>query len=94
MKVTQEEIEKLIKEYEEYAEEHGFMLNPNRKIVEAIARGLLTRESTFGCRYCPCRVVTGDKEKDKDIICPCALYRDELKNQGYCHCRLFVKRGA
>ncbi len=87
-----EKIQKLIKEYKVYAEENGFKLNPNEKIVENIVKMLLRNEENFGARYCPCRRITQDKEKDKEIICPCIFHLDEIKNQGQCHCLLFVKK--
>ncbi len=85
------EIEKVIKGYEEYAKKNGFKLNPNRQIVKAIAKGLLEREKTYGFRYCPCRRVTGNKEEDEKLICPCFWSREEIEKQGYCVCRLFSK---
>jgi len=83
--------EELIKQYEEYAEQNGFKLNPNPQIVEGIVSGLLAREEKLGVRYCPCRRVTGDKEEDKKIICPCVYHKDEIEKDGHCHCNLFVK---
>ena len=83
--------EELIKQYEEYAGENGFKLNPNPKIVEVVVDGLLAREEKLGARYCPCRRVTGDKEEDKKIICPCVYHKDEIEKDGHCHCNLFVK---
>ena len=83
--------EELIKKSEEYAKESGFKINPNRKIVEGVVRGLLEREKKFGERYCPCRRVTGDKEEDKKIICPCVYHKEEIEKDGHCHCDLFVK---
>lgn len=83
--------EELMKQYKEYAAASGFMLNPNAKIVEGIVAGLLAREEKFGARYCPCRRVTGDKEEDKKIICPCAYHKEEIEKDGHCHCNLFVK---
>lgn len=91
MEPTKEEIEKVIKEYEEYAKKNNFRLNPNRTIVENIVKALLKKEKLNGCRYCPCRVMTGDSEKDKKIICPCAYHTSEVKDKGQCICRLFVK---
>ncbi|MCK4517175.1 hypothetical protein KAT92_00225 [Candidatus Babeliales bacterium] len=91
MEPTEEAIQKLIREYEVYAKKNGFALNPKRKLVEGIVRALLKKEAMLGCRYCPCRVVTGDKEQDEKIICPCVFHEDEIKLQGFCHCRLFVK---
>ena len=86
-----EKIENLIEEYKKYAQENGLKLNSNSKIVEGILRGLLAREEKFGARYCPCRRVTGDKEEDKKIICPCIYHKEEIKKDGRCHCNLFVK---
>lgn len=83
--------EKLIEEYENYAKAEGFKLNPEGKTVEAITRSLLEREKKLGARYCPCRRVTGNLEEDKKIICPCAYHKEEIKKDGHCLCRLFTK---
>ena len=86
-----EEIKKLIEKYKKHAERNGFKLNPDRKTVENLAIGLLAREKKFGGKYCPCRRITGEEEKDKKIICPCAFHQEEIKKDGHCFCRLFVK---
>jgi ferredoxin-thioredoxin reductase catalytic subunit len=90
--LAKEQIDKLIQEYEYYAKEHGLMLNPDREVVKRILRAIIMREKKFSCRYCPCRVVTGDKEKDAKIICPCAHILEEVETKGQCLCRLFVKK--
>ncbi|MFH1585923.1 MAG: ferredoxin-thioredoxin reductase catalytic domain-containing protein, partial [archaeon] len=74
-----------------YAEENGLKLNDNEKVVEGIINGLLKNKENNGEAYCPCRMVTGDKEKDKAIICPCIYHKQEIKDQGHCMCRLFWK---
>jgi len=78
-------------EYKKYAKENGFKLNPNEKIVDSIIAGLKRNEEKYGERYCPCRKITGDKEIDKKIICPCVYHKEEIEKDGHCHCRLFVK---
>lgn len=85
-------IEEVIQEYEEYAKNNGFNLNPDRKIVENIINALIEREKKFGKRYCPCRRITGDKEEDKKIVCPCAYHKEEIEKNGHCHCNLFVRQ--
>ena len=82
--------EELIKKCEEHAKENGFLLNPDKNVVEGIIKGLLAREEKFGARYCPCRRVTGDIGEDKKIICPCAYHQEEIKRDGRCLCKLFV----
>jgi ferredoxin-thioredoxin reductase catalytic chain len=84
-------IEELIRQSEEYAKANGFRLNPDRKIAEGVAKGLLMREEKFGKKYCPCRRVTGNFEEDKKIICPCIYHKEEIEKDGHCHCNLFVK---
>jgi len=84
-------VEKLIKAYEEYAEKNGYKLNPNKAIVEGVINGLIARKDKFGEQYCPCRKMTGDKEEDKKIICPCIYHDAEIEKDGHCFCNLFVK---
>ncbi len=84
-------MEELIKQSEEYAKKQGFKLNPDREVVEGVAEGLLEREKKFGARYCPCRRVTGDKEQDQKIICPCVYHKEEIAKDGRCYCNLFVR---
>lgn len=75
-----------------YAESQGFELNPKENIVNGIMEGLAANEKKYGYSYCPCRIVTGKKEIDKYIICPCIYHKEEIKKQGRCHCGLFVKK--
>jgi ferredoxin-thioredoxin reductase catalytic subunit len=85
------EIENLIKKYQEYAKENRFSLNPDRKVVERIIRGLLENERKYGVRYCPCRRISGDPKEDSKKICPCFWHKEEIEKNGHCLCGLFVK---
>ncbi|MBN1896227.1 MAG: ferredoxin:thioredoxin reductase [Candidatus Aenigmarchaeota archaeon] len=86
-----EQMEEMKKGYGKYAASQGFSLNPDNATVERICKGLLMNQSKHGARYCPCRLVTGKKEDDRKIICPCAYHKDEIAKDGHCHCNLFVK---
>jgi len=73
-----------------YAGSQGIQLNRDREFVMDILRGLLTNETRYGYRSCPCRLASGAKDQDKDIICPC-LYRDpDIMEYGSCYCELYV----
>jgi ferredoxin-thioredoxin reductase catalytic subunit len=87
--VLDKEGEELLKQLKEYADSKGFKLNPNQKALEGIILGLLRNKKFKGDIYCPCRQVTGDKEKDKEIACPCVFHRGEIELQGKCKCTLF-----
>jgi len=85
------DIGKIIEEYERYAKEKGFRLNPNRETVGRIVKGLLENERKYGKRYCPCRRVSGESEKDDKIVCPCSYHLKEIEEIGHCLCDLFQK---
>jgi ferredoxin-thioredoxin reductase catalytic subunit len=78
--------------YQKYADEKGFLLQPDKKILDSILTGLLKKEEKFGYKFCPCRAIKGDPEVDKKIICPCIYHEDEIKNDGQCTCFLFIKK--
>lgn len=85
----EKEIERIRKWAKEYARKHGYKLNPNEKQLNTVLRGLARIKGRTGEQYCPCRVRSGDKEKDKIIICPCIYHVDEITKEGHCHCNLF-----
>lgn len=85
--------EKLKEICRKHAESIGAKLNPNREVLDVLLEGLLRNEEKYGYRYCPCRVVSGDPEKDKKIICPCWYHLLEIEKMGRCWCGLFVKPG-
>jgi ferredoxin-thioredoxin reductase catalytic chain len=82
--------EKLHEVLRKYAESQGIQLNKDRGYVLEILEGLLRNESRYGYRSCPCRLATGIREKDADIICPCAYRDPDLEEYGSCYCRLYV----
>jgi ferredoxin-thioredoxin reductase catalytic subunit len=73
-----------------YAESQGMELNNDRDFVLDIIDGLLKNEERYGYRSCPCRLATGIKERDKDIICPCRYRDDDVRDYGSCYCSLYV----
>lgn len=88
------ELEEHIKRFaEKYCEKSGYALNPDTEMVDTIITGLAANKVKYGFQYCPCRIVEGDKEKDRQKICPCVWHKDEIAAMGHCHCGLFVKKG-
>lgn len=76
-----------------YAIAQGIKLNPDKKRVNEVIKGLLANEKKHGFRYCPCRVIVGKKDEDAPKICPCQWHIEEIqKKWGHCLCNLFVKR--
>lgn len=81
----------VIKNYSNYAESHGFKINPDKEIVDMIINGLSENEKKYGFRYCPCRVITENKVERAKMICPCVWHKSSIKRDGKCHCELFVR---
>ncbi len=68
-----------------------FRLNPDVGIVDRVIKAMIKRKEKYTEYYCPCRLPSGDKEKDKSIICPCIYHEEEIARDGYYHCHLYVK---
>lgn len=77
---------------EKIAETKGWKVNPDKKAAQEIIDGLNNNKNTKGAYYCPCKVVMGDPEKDKTIICPCKDSQKEINETGHCHCVLFFAK--
>jgi ferredoxin-thioredoxin reductase catalytic subunit len=76
-----------------FAEKNDFILNPDTKHVDMIAKGILNNEKKHGLKLCPCRIRDGTREKDLELICPCNFKtHDTWNSKGQCWCGLFVKR--
>jgi ferredoxin-thioredoxin reductase catalytic subunit len=75
-----------------FAELNGYKLNPDKRRVDMVLRGLLGREERYGEFLCPCRTITGDQQIDSTIVCPCCFMHDDVWLYGYCHCKLFFRK--
>ena len=82
--------EELRQRLDKEAKASGYNLNPDSDMTSAICAGLAKNGSRYGYMSCPCRLASGKREEDKDIICPCD-YRDaDLAEYGACYCALYV----
>ena len=87
---THGQIEALHEQLRREAEENGYHFNADREATLALVEGLLTNEARYGYRSCPCRLASGDKSLDLDIICPCDYRDPDLGEFGACYCALYV----
>lgn len=82
----------ILSSLQEYAKKSGFTLNPDKKQLNFIIKGLKANEDKHGFRFCTCRVVTGNSDRDGLIICPCIYHKQEITSQGSCFCKLFFTK--
>ena len=84
------EIDKLYDRLFREAESAGYHLNPDVEFTRELVKSLIINERRYGYWACPCRLASGKKEDDLDIICPCDYRDPDLNEYDACYCALYV----
>ena len=71
-------------------EPKGYYFNADKEKVMYLLESLLANKERYGYMACPCRLASGDSQKDKDIVCPCVYCPEDVKEFGACYCALYV----
>lgn len=83
----------ILEAFRRFTEKNDFILNPESAHVDFIIDGLLKLEKEHGLKYCPCRLRSGNNEKDFELVCPCNFFIQRTwTEKDRCWCGLFVKR--
>jgi ferredoxin-thioredoxin reductase catalytic chain len=88
--IPQEQTDRLYERLGKEAAAGGYHLNPDAEFAKGLVESLLVNERRYGYWSCPCRLASGDKQKDLDIICPCDYRDPDLTEHGACFCALYV----
>jgi ferredoxin-thioredoxin reductase catalytic chain len=83
--ISREEVDRLYEKLKNEAEANGYYLNPDVDFTRELVKGILVNEKRYGYGSCPCRLASGDKAEDLDIICPCDYRDPDLIDQGACY---------
>jgi len=80
---------------ETFAKNNEFQVNSDKEKVGMLLEGIFNNEKNHGLKYCPCRLITKERDEDLKLICPCNFlihetYKD--KEDGECWCGLFMRR--
>ena len=92
--ITAADIDRLYEKLDREAEAGGYHLNPDVEFTKGLVRGLLVNERRCGYGACPCRLASGNKQDDLDIICPCDYRDPDLNDYDACYCALYVSGAA
>ena len=84
------EAERLYEMLKKVQEPKGYFFNKDSARVFDLLEALLINKNRYGYMCCPCRLALGDKEKDRDIICPCVYRATDVEEFGSCYCNLYV----
>ena len=71
-------------------EAKGIYFNKDRDLVFELLESLILNKDRYGYMACPCRLACNDREKDRDIVCPCVYRAPDLEEFGACYCGLYV----
>ncbi len=88
--VTEKEVQTLYDRLRREAEASGYHLNPDEEFTKELVRGILVNEKRYGYWACPCRLASGKREEDLDIVCPCDYRDPDLSQYDQCYCALYV----
>lgn len=86
------EIDDLYESLKKVNEPKGYYFNGDKEKTFELLRSLLTNKKRYGYMACPCRLASGKKANDRDIICPCFYRAPDVTEYGSCFCTLYVSR--
>ena len=90
--IPEERINKFYEKLKKDTEAGGYNLNPDIDFTKKLVRGLIVNGDRYGYQACPCRISSGVKQEDLDIICPCDYRDPDLDEHGACYCALYVSQ--
>jgi len=83
---------KLYEMMKKVQEPKGYYFNKDKERTLELLEALLTNKERYGYLGCPCRLLSGDRTHDKDIICPCVYSVEDIAEYGSCYCNLYVSK--
>ena len=84
---TKEGMKKYVKQV---AETNIWILNKDQQTFNDLIEGLVDNKKSYGYQSCPCRLASGKRDLDRDLICPCDYAPPDIKEYGACYCNLYL----
>ena len=86
------DVESLYDMLKKVQEPKGYFFNADKERTFELLAALLTNKERYGYMACPCRLASGSREDDQDIICPCVYRTPDVEEYGSCYCNLYVSK--
>ena len=80
--MTAEQLYEMLRKIQE---PKGFIFNREHTKVLDLLDGLLINRERYGYMCCPCRLASGNRDWDRDIICPYVYREEDLREYGRCY---------
>lgn len=84
--------QKLYEMMKKVQEPKGYFFNKDKERTFELLEALITNKARYGYMGCPCRLLAADRDKDRDIICPCVYSVPDIEEFGSCYCNLYVSK--
>ncbi len=84
------QLDKLYDQLKKIQEAKGYYFNKDKEKVYELLEGLSVNKDRYGYMACPCRLASGERAEDKDILCPCVYREPDVQEFGSCYCSLYV----
>lgn len=91
---VEQKVDELYTKLRDFNAKRGYFLNPDLDFTKDLVRSLVTNEERYGYQACPCRLATGVRADDLDIICPCDYRDPDIMDYGACYCGLYVSQNV
>ena len=84
--------QKLYEMMKKVQEPKGYYFNKNKERTLELLEALITNKDHYGYIGRPCRLLSGDRKADRDIICPCIYSVPDIEEYNSCYCNLYVSK--
>ncbi|MFX1375654.1 MAG: ferredoxin-thioredoxin reductase catalytic domain-containing protein [Promethearchaeota archaeon] len=72
------------------AKKNNWILNQEKRTLSDLIDGLVENKKSLGYQSCPCRLASGVRDLDRDLICPCDYAAQDIKEFFACYCNLYL----
>ncbi len=84
--------QKLYEMMKKVQEAKGYYFTKDNERTFELLDALIYNKERYGYMGCPCRLLSGDRNNDRDIICPCVYSVPDIEEYGSCYCNLYVSK--
>jgi len=71
---------------------NDWILNMDTNTFNGLIDGLVENKKKYSYQSCPCRLASGNRDLDRDLICPCNYAKADVKEFGACYCNLYMRK--
>jgi ferredoxin-thioredoxin reductase catalytic chain len=86
------EAKELYEKLKKVQEPKGYFFSNDHDRVMDLIEALLLNKARYGYMACPCRLASGSRDNDRDIVCPCIYRVPDVAEFGSCYCNLYVSK--